>query len=71
MFSQKQQRQAWINQSKKCAICGKSFDVKDMEAHHTIAYGDGGETVVNNCMMLCHDCHADITARQIVISIKG
>ena len=42
-----------------------------MEAHHTIAYGDGGETVVNNCMMLCHDCHADITARQIVISIRG
>jgi len=64
LFSQKQQRQAWINQSKKCAICGKCFDVKDMEAHHKIAYGDGGETVVNNCMMLCHDCHADITARQ-------
>lgn len=64
LFSPKQQRLAWSNQGKKCAICGKLFAFDVMEAHHKVAYGDGGETVVENCQMLCHDCHADITAHQ-------
>jgi len=29
-----------------------------------VAFADGGETVIGNCQMLCHDCHADITAKQ-------
>lgn len=64
IFSEKQQNQAYINQGKKCDKCGKPFDIKGLEAHHKIAFGDGGETTITNCQMLCHDCHADITARQ-------
>lgn len=64
-FNEKQQRQAFINQGKKCGgRCGRNIPFEQLEAHHKVAFADGGETVVQNCLMLCHDCHADITARQ-------
>lgn len=63
-FSDKQQRQAYKNQNEKCAHCNKDFAFEALEAHHKVAYADGGETTITNCLMLCHDCHADITARQ-------
>ena len=64
IFSDKQQAQTYINQGKKCDKCKKPFKIADLEAHHKIAFGDGGETTIPNCQMLCHDCHADITAHQ-------
>lgn len=64
LFSDRQQKAAYKNQNKKCAFCGKDFDFKQLEAHHNIAFADGGETTIANCLMLCHDCHAEITARQ-------
>lgn len=64
-FSPKQQSQAYVNQNKKCGgRCGRDFALSELEAHHKIAFADGGETTIENCVMLCHDCHADITARQ-------
>lgn len=64
-FHEKQQRQAFINQGKKCGgRCGREMPIDKLEAHHKIAFADGGETVIENCVMLCHDCHADITAKQ-------
>mgnify|MGYP002855878954 CR=1 FL=1 len=64
LFSDKQQRLAYQNQNKACAICHKKFDYPQLEAHHKVAFVDGGETTVANCLMLCHDCHAEITAKQ-------
>ena len=65
VFSDKQQRQAYANQSKKCGgRCGREVPFNELEAHHKIAFVDGGETTIENCLMLCHDCHADITAQQ-------
>lgn len=64
-FSDKQQRQAYINQGKKCGgRCGRELPLAVLEGHHRVAFADGGETVLENCVMLCHDCHADITAKQ-------
>lgn len=65
IFSDKQQSLAYINQGKKCGgRCGKNFDIAELEAHHKVAFGDGGETTIENCLMLCNDCHADITAKK-------
>lgn len=65
VFTEKQQRAAYQNQNKKCGgRCGREFDIKELEAHHKVAFSDGGETTIDNCLMLCHDCHADITAKQ-------
>jgi hypothetical protein len=64
VFSDKQQNQVYKEQGEKCAICKKKFKKEELEAHHKIAFADGGETVIGNCQMLCKDCHADITAKQ-------
>lgn len=64
VFSEKQQVQTYKNQNKKCSICNKVFDIKQMEAHHKKAYNDGGETTIENCQLLCKECHTNITARQ-------
>lgn len=61
-FSERQQKQAYERQKGKCARCGKTFALKDLEGHHRIAFADGGETTVENCLMLCKDCHTDYHA---------
>ncbi|MBP9999466.1 MAG: DUF262 domain-containing protein [Proteobacteria bacterium] len=65
IFSEKQQKQAYQNQNKRCGgRCGRELPFNQLEAHHKIAFADGGTTTIDNCLMLCHDCHADITAKQ-------
>lgn len=61
-FSDRQQKQAYENQGKKCKRCNKPFPLKEMDGHHKIAFADGGETTVENCVMLCHECHKDYHA---------
>jgi len=63
VFSEKQQNQAYKEQNGKCAICGKKFEIKELEAHHKKAFADGGETVIDNCQLLCKDCHSELTAK--------
>ncbi len=65
IFSEKQQKQAYQNQNKCCGgRCGREMPFNQLEAHHKVAFADGGTTTIDNCLMLCHDCHADITAQQ-------
>lgn len=61
-FSERQQKQAYENQGKKCARCHKPFSLKELEGHHKIAFADGGETTIDNCLMLCKNCHIDYHA---------
>jgi hypothetical protein len=63
-FSEKQKIRVYKNQKDKCAICEQKFDIKELDAHHKVAFGDGGETTVENCQLLCQNCHDDITANQ-------
>lgn len=61
-FSDRQQKQAYENQGKKCARCHKHFPLKELDGHHKIAFADGGETTIENCLMLCKECHKDYHA---------
>ena len=61
-FSDNQQKQAYKNQGGKCARCHNPFPLSKMEGHHKIAFADGGETIIENCVMLCADCHDDYHA---------
>ena len=42
-----------------CQICSSSGDLtyNPLKTHHVIPVRDGGETVLENCMILCRDCH--------------
>ena len=62
-FSEKQQKQAYENQGRKCGgRCHKAYPLKELQGHHKIAFADGGETTIENCVMLCKDCHIDYHA---------
>lgn len=44
-----------------CEKCSKKFkDYKEPEYHHIELYSEGGETTIDNIMVLCQDCHDDI-----------
>lgn len=40
-----------------CKICGKHFDMEQMEADHITPWKDGGRTIAQNCQMLCRECN--------------
>lgn len=44
-------------QGGKCAICGRSFEFKDMHGDHVVAWSRGGKTELENGQMLCTECN--------------
>jgi hypothetical protein len=56
-FTENQKRTVYEQQKKLCLKCKKPFQIKQMEAHHIIPWSKGGKTVLENCQMLCLDCH--------------
>ena len=56
-FSQAIKQKVYERQSCKCALCGGSFTLKDMEADHITPWVEGGKTNEENCQMLCRDCN--------------
>lgn len=56
-FSENEKRQTYEKQNGVCPDCGLSFDITAMEAHHIKRWVDGGHTTLDNCVMLCKECH--------------
>ncbi len=52
-FSDNIKETVYEKQQHKCAVCGKEFDLKDMEADHITPWSKGGRTILENCQMLC------------------
>ena len=44
-------------QGQKCKDCGQYFALSDLQAHHNVRWIDGGHTTVENCVLLCRNCH--------------
>ena len=56
-FDDNTKREVYERQKGICAICGKHFEIEQMEADHITPWCDGGRTVADNCQMLCRDCN--------------
>ena len=56
-FDDNTKREVYEKQNGICAICGKHFEIEQMEADHITPWCDGGRTVAENCQMLCRDCN--------------
>lgn len=56
-FDKKQKREAYERQGGICALCGKHFELEDMEADHITPWKEGGTTIAENCQMLCRECN--------------
>lgn len=46
-------------QGQKCKDCGQHFELADLQAHHNIRWIDGGHTTIENCVLLCRNCHGN------------
>lgn len=54
-FSPNQKREAYERQGGTCPVCGKRFELEEMEGDHITPWHDGGKTEAANCQMLCRD----------------
>ena len=56
-FDDNTKREVYERQGGICPLCGKHFDIEQMEADHITPWVEGGRTVADNCQMLCRDCN--------------
>ncbi|MCD8191840.1 MAG: DUF262 domain-containing protein [Oscillospiraceae bacterium] len=56
-FSKREKLAAYSKQNGVCPVCGEHFDYEDMEGDHIKPWSKGGETIPENCQMLCKDCN--------------
>ena len=56
-FDGNTRRRQYEKQEGICPICGKHFEIEQMEADHIMPWSQGGHTTPDNCQMLCRDCN--------------
>lgn len=56
-FDDNIKRSVYEQQKGICKICGKHFEIEQMEADHITPWKEGGRTIEENCQMLCRDCN--------------
>ena len=56
-FDDNTKREVYERQAGICPICGKHFEIEQMEADHITPWSQGGHTTPDNCQMLCRDCN--------------
>ncbi len=57
IFDDNTRREVYERQNGICTICGKHFEIEQMEADHITPWKDGGRTIAENCQMLCRECN--------------
>lgn len=62
-FDDNTKREVYERQQGICPICGKHFEIEQMEADHITPWVEGGRTVRENCQMLCRDCNRRKSAK--------
>ena len=56
-FTESERQATYLKQDWICAKCGKHFQIEEMEADHITPRSQWGQTVLENCQMLCRDCN--------------
>lgn len=56
-FSPAMAKAAYTRQQGICPICGKHFELSEMEADHITPWSQKGPTSAENCQMLCRECN--------------
>lgn len=56
-FSESMKIAAYTKQGGICPICGKHFEIDEMEADHIDPWSAGGKTNSDNCQVLCRSCN--------------
>ncbi len=56
-FSESQKEAAYERQGGTCALCGKHFELCEMQGDHIVPWSKGGKTLPDNLQMLCPLCN--------------
>jgi hypothetical protein len=56
-FTDSQKRTAYEKQNGICSICGKQYEMNEMEGDHISPWSEGGKTHQDNLQMLCKNCN--------------
>jgi len=62
-FDDNTKREVYERQGGVCPLCGKHFEIEQMEADHITPWVEGGRTVAENCQMLCRECNRRKSAK--------
>ena len=62
-FDGNTRREAYERQNGICPLCGRHFELEEMEADHISPWAKGGRTTAENCQMLCRDCNRKKSAK--------
>ena len=62
-FLDRDKRTVYEKQKGICPLCGKHFEISEMEGDHIIPWSKGGKTVLENLQMLCVECNLNKTNR--------
>ncbi|MEI8204123.1 MAG: HNH endonuclease signature motif containing protein [Bacteroidota bacterium] len=66
-----EQKIAAYSESPFCAECKRKFkDYKEPEYHHIKRYADGGETELDNILVICKECHDVIHGKKNIVDIE-
>jgi hypothetical protein len=49
----------WIRDKQTCQSCKQPVTFINATVHHVIEHTAGGDTIVENGVVVCHECHAD------------
>jgi len=63
-FEERDRKTVYAKQNKKCKMCKKPFPLDKLQGDHIRPWSKGGPTTVDNCQLLCVECHKDKTAKQ-------
>ena len=56
-FSENEKKTMYARQGGVCPICGKKFELKEMDGDHKKPWSKGGRTTLDNGQMLCKSCN--------------
>ena len=62
-FSKNQKREVYEKQKGICRSCNEHFTIEKMEADHIKPWSKGGQTVSDNCQMLCVTCNREKSSK--------
>ncbi len=57
-FSERDKQAAYSRQQGICPVCKNHFEFNEMAGDHIKPWSKGGQTVPENCQMLCRDCNS-------------